>query len=111
MFETKIFRDFVSFCFDAKLVSFGFVSFGIIFLCDEFCVVSKSKQFCFVMRSKPNRVRLEFFHVINMLYTGVALNTSSGHLSSSHEFSMEDDENILKYFKKKFHLDLLSYKG
>ena len=44
------------------------------------------------MRSKPNRERLDHSHVTNMLYTQAALNTLSGHLPSSYEFSKEGDD-------------------
>ena len=37
----------------------------------------------------------------NMLNTRAALNTPSGHLPSSHEFSEEDDEKNSKYFDMK----------
>ena len=46
VFKTKIFQNFVSFRRKIALFWFGFVS--------------KSKQFCFVMRSKPKHERLDF---------------------------------------------------
>ena len=75
MFEMKIFR------FISKLLGFGFVSFRMNFLSDEFR---------FVMRSKPNRERLVSFRVTNMLYTRAALT------------QMRDDGKTSKYFEKKF---------
>ena len=53
--------------------------------------VSKSKQFHFVMRSKPNRERLGSFRETNTLYSKAALNKQSCPLPS-HEFSKKDDD-------------------
>ena len=39
------------------------------------------------MGSKPNRKKLNSSRVTNMLYTRAELNTQSGHLPLSHEFS------------------------
>ena len=60
VFETRIFRNFVSFHFDATLLCCGFVSFRINnFFRDEFfCFEIQAILICFVLRSKPNRERL-----------------------------------------------------
>ena len=75
-----------------KSISFRFISTqNCNFL--QFEILSKSKQFLFVMRSKPNRERLGSFNVTNIRYTRAALNIPSGNLPSSQEFLMEDDNS------------------
>ena len=80
--KIEVFEIF-SFRFHAKLLCFGFVQLRINFL---------SEAFRFVMRSKPNRERLDSSRVRSMLYKRAALNTPSGHLPSSHQFSKKDDD-------------------
>ena len=57
-----------------------------------FSFVSKCKRFRFVMRLKRNHESLDSSRETNILYTKTALNTPSGHLPSSHEFSKKDDD-------------------
>ena len=89
MFETKLFRNFV---FASMQNCFVLVSFRFELTSSVTNFASKSKQFRFVMRSKLNDERLDLSRVTRMLYTRVAANTPSGYLSSSHEFSKEDDD-------------------
>ena len=84
--------------FDTKLLCFRFILFQIYFLKEEFHFVLKFKQFHFVMRSKPKREKLDFSRVTSLLSTRTILNTPGGQLTSSHEFSKEDDEKVSKYF-------------
>ena len=67
--KMKIFPGFILFPFDAKLLCFGFVLFQINSFNEKFCFVLKSKQFRFVVGSKPNCERLHSSRVTNMLYT------------------------------------------
>ena len=92
MFETKIFRNFISFRFDAKLLWFGLISFQINFLSEEFGFVLKFKQLPLVMRSKSNHETFDSSLVTNMLHTRAALNLPSGHLPASHQYLKEDND-------------------